>query len=262
MVRGEKLGTYWGDAAALKAVLARAQNNELPVSDRVRAIQTVRQNKTDATRVALVQLLDVGQPEPVQTEAIAALGEIGGDNIPTEILARWRGMSPAARRVAAATLASRRRWAMPLLAEVKQGKVSASDFGAPVIRSLMQNKEEAVREEAKAAIGRFRETTGDKVKLIAQKRAMVLEGQPDFAAGKEVATRACLARHILHGEGAEVGPDLTGVGRSSLDALLANVIDPNQVVGAGYQQVEVETRDDRVWWRVVSWKKPRPAFGC
>ncbi|MCC7377338.1 MAG: c-type cytochrome [Verrucomicrobiales bacterium] len=246
VVRGEKLGTYWGDAAALKAVLARAQNSELPVSDRVRAIQTVRQNKTDATRAALVPLLDAGQPEPVQTEAIAALGEIGGDNISTELLTRWRGMSPAARRVAAATLASRRRWAMPLLAEVKQGKVSASDFGAPVIRSLMQNKDEAVREEAKAAIGRFRETTGDKVKLIAQKRAMVLEGQPDFAAGKEVATRACLVCHKLHGEGAEVGPDLTGVGRSSLDALLANVIDPNQVVGAGYPQVEIETRDDRV----------------
>jgi len=34
---------------------------------------------------------------------------------------------------------------------------------------------------------------------------------------------------------------LTGVGRSSLDALLANVIDPNQVIGKGYENVEVET---------------------
>jgi putative membrane-bound dehydrogenase-like protein len=244
--RGEKLGTYWGDAAALKAVLARAQNGELPVAERVRAIQTVRQNKTDTTRAALVRLLDAGQPEPVQVEAITALGEIGGDTIPAEVLGRWRGMSPEARRAAAATLASRRRWAMPLLAEVKQGKVSASDFGAPVIRSLMQSKDEAVREEAKAAIGRFRETAGDKVKLIAQKRAMVLEGRPNLAAGREVAIRTCLVCHKLHGEGAEVGPDLTGVGRSSLDALLWNVIDPNQVVGAGYQQVEIETRDDRV----------------
>jgi putative heme-binding domain-containing protein len=42
-----------------------------------------------------------------------------------------------------------------------------------------------------------------------------------------------------------VGPDLTGVGRSSLDALLANVIDPNQIVGKGYENVEVETKDGR-----------------
>src|SRR5439155_6320940 len=46
-------------------------------------------------------------------------------------------------------------------------------------------------------------------------------------------------------EGAEVGPDLTGAGRSRLDALLANVIDPNQVIGKGYENVEVETRDGR-----------------
>src|SRR6185503_2156197 len=44
---------------------------------------------------------------------------------------------------------------------------------------------------------------------------------------------------------AEVGPDLTGVGRSSIDALLANVIDPNQIIGQGYENVEVETKDGR-----------------
>jgi putative heme-binding domain-containing protein len=42
-----------------------------------------------------------------------------------------------------------------------------------------------------------------------------------------------------------VGPDLTGVGRSTLDALLANVIDPNQVVGKGYENVQIETKDGR-----------------
>jgi len=35
------------------------------------------------------------------------------------------------------------------------------------------------------------------------------------------------------------------VGRYTLDALLANVIDPNQVVGKGYENVEVETKDGR-----------------
>jgi putative heme-binding domain-containing protein len=51
--------------------------------------------------------------------------------------------------------------------------------------------------------------------------------------------------HKLNGEGADVGPDLTGVGRSSIDALLANVIDPTQVVGKGYENVNVETKDGR-----------------
>jgi len=70
-------------------------------------------------------------------------------------------------------------------------------------------------------------------------------GAPDLAAGREHARKSCLICHKFYGEGAEVGPDLTGVGRSSLDALLANVIDPNQVIGKGYENVEVETRDGR-----------------
>src|SRR5205085_4323292 len=93
--------------------------------------------------------------------------------------------------------------------------------------------------------GRYRETGTDKLKLIAEKKKIVLNGPVDMNAGHEVARRACLTCHKLHGEGADVGPDLTGVGRSTLDALLANVIDPNQVIGKGYENTEVETKDGR-----------------
>jgi putative heme-binding domain-containing protein len=115
-----------------------------------------------------------------------------------------------------------------------------------VVRNLVQHRDGTLREAAKAAIGRFRESTGDRARLIQEKRRVVLAGTPDLEAGHEVARRTCLVCHKLNGEGADVGPDLTGVGRSSLDALLANVIDPNQIIGAGYEQVEIETRDDRV----------------
>ena len=70
-------------------------------------------------------------------------------------------------------------------------------------------------------------------------------GPPDLQAGHELAKKTCLICHKLSGEGAEVGPDLSGVGRSSLDALLVNVIDPNLIVGKGYENVEVETKDGR-----------------
>jgi putative heme-binding domain-containing protein len=75
---------------------------------------------------------------------------------------------------------------------------------------------------------------------------MILKGGPaDPKAGHELAKKTCFVCHKLYGEGADVGPDLTGVGRSSLDALLANVIDPNQIVGKGYENVMVETKDGR-----------------
>src|SRR5206468_4598780 len=102
-----------------------------------------------------------------------------------------------------------------------------------------------VRDLASKVIGKFRASGDDKLKLIAEKRKVVLSGQTDIQAGYELAKKVCLVCHKLYGEGAEVGPDLTGVGRSTLDALLANIIDPNQVIGKGYENVEVETKDGR-----------------
>jgi putative heme-binding domain-containing protein len=58
-----------------------------------------------------------------------------------------------------------------------------------------------------------------------------------------MAKRTCFVCHKLYGEGADVGPDLTGVGRSTLNALLHNIIDPNEVVGNGYGTTEVELKD-------------------
>ena len=51
--------------------------------------------------------------------------------------------------------------------------------------------------------------------------------------------------HSFHGGGQKVGPDLIGSGRSNLDALLANVIDPNQIIGNGYENIVVTTKDNR-----------------
>ena len=102
-----------------------------------------------------------------------------------------------------------------------------------------------MRERAAKSVGRFREPDADKLKLIAAKRKLVLSGPIDLNSGREVARRTCLVCHRFYGEGADVGPDLTGVGRSTLDALLHNVINPNEVVGKGYENVEVETKDGR-----------------
>src|SRR5439155_25123690 len=102
------------------------------------------------------------------------------------------------------------------------------------------------RQRAAEVIGRIRPANADKQKIIAEKKRMIVVGsQPDLKAGHELTQKTCLTCHKLYGEGADVGPDLTGVGRSSLDALLVNVIDPNQVVGKGYVNVMIETKDGR-----------------
>jgi len=243
--RAQRLGTLWGDAEAIRRVLSRVADPAQPESDRIQAIRSVRQTKTEATREALFNVVRSSSTDPVRVEAVRALGEVGGERIAEGLIAAWPQLSPAVRRAACETMILRGKWKVQFVEAVDAGQILAGEVPITVVRSLSKEPELGAQERIARAFGKFRESDADKVKLIAAKRQMVLSGQPNLEAGHEVARKTCFVCHKLHGEGAEVGPDLTGVGRSSLDALLANVIDPNQIIGKGYENVEIETKDGR-----------------
>jgi putative heme-binding domain-containing protein len=243
--RGEELGTLWGDARSIAAILRAVADQNLASPDRVRAIAVARQMKNDSARAAFLAVVTNQSPDEVTVEALRGLGEAGGENGATELLELWDRLGPRPRAAAAEVMASRRPWAVSLLEAVEAKKILASELPMTVVRSLGESRDDFIRQRALQAIGRIRPANADKQKIIEQKKQMILSGTPDLAAGHELARKTCLVCHKLYGEGAEVGPDLTGVGRSSLDALLANVIDPNQVVGKGYENVEIETKDGR-----------------
>jgi putative membrane-bound dehydrogenase-like protein len=243
--RAGQLGSIWGDASAVQATLEVARNEQKSPEERIAAIQSVRQQKIPAVRDVLLALLEKKTPEKVQQSAIGALSEVGGDETGEQILKHWKSYPPATRRIAAEVLTSRNRWAQSLISAVERKEIQVAEIPPTVVRSLTSSKDDYVRNRAVAVIGRYRESSPDKLKLLSEKKKIVLNGPIDLQKGHELAQRTCLTCHKLHGEGADVGPDLTGVGRSTLEALLANVIDPNQIIGKGYENVEVETKDGR-----------------
>jgi len=244
--RALELGTLWGNAAAIQATLSAINNLDNTTEQRTRAIRAAKMLKNAAAREALLKLINASNPEPLTVEAIRALGEIGGDEVADDLLASWRAFTPAGKAAAAEVLVSRSRSAISLLLAIETKTVSAMELPLTAIRTLGESKDDFIRQRATQVIGRIRPANADKQKIIAEKKKMILSGgAPDLAAGHEIAKRTCLVCHKLYDEGAEVGPDLTGVGRASLDALLVNVIDPNLVIGKGYENVQIETKDGR-----------------
>jgi putative heme-binding domain-containing protein len=67
----------------------------------------------------------------------------------------------------------------------------------------------------------------------------------DLPRGREIFSRTCAVCHKLYGEGAAIGPDLTGGGRANLDYLLENIVDPSAIVPADYRVSEVALKDGR-----------------
>jgi putative membrane-bound dehydrogenase-like protein len=246
--KAKELGARWGTKASVAAVLKILTNNKAPENDRAAAIKLLRGNKSPEVHAALLKVFGDWGLDVLKPEALRALAEVGQDGDATEILKSWAvPTSPEAQRLAAETLASRPGWAKALLNAVKEKKIDASDISLPARRSLatLAAKDDGLKELMSATIGTYRPTPGDKQKVIEAKKAIVMNGAASKERGHELFMKNCAVCHQLNGEGAKilVGPDLTGVGRGTLDLLLNNVIDPDQIIGAGYENTIIETTD-------------------
>jgi putative heme-binding domain-containing protein len=89
--------------------------------------------------------------------------------------------------------------------------------------------------------------TPEKDQRIAEVRGMLPEGDKgDPRRGRKVFEEQCANCHRLFGQGAAIGPDLSGAERGDLEFLLASVVDPSRVMRKEYQPVTVATKDGRV----------------
>jgi len=245
--KARRLATLFGDTAASRMLIGKINETKASLEDRLKGITAARETKDDIARAELLKLFKdpATDKQQLYAEALRAISVFGGDDIAYMITDAWKKFSMPTRRVASEVLVLRSKWSRALLAGVDQKVISPDDISATARRALARADDATIRDHADRVLGRYRATGEDKLKLISQKRKVVLEGEPDLHAGHEVAKKTCFVCHKLHNEGADVGPDLTGVGRSTLDALLHNIIDPNEVVGHGYETTELELKDGR-----------------
>jgi len=252
-----RLATLLGDTTASRALVAKINDSKASVDERLKGVQAARETKDEAAKGELLKLLkshltpalSPSEAEREKTaqmlyaEGIRALAVFGGDEIGYAMTDAWKDFSLPTRRAAADVLVTRSKWSRALMAALENKVADPQDVSATARRALAKSSDATVVDHANRVLGKYRATGEDKLKLIADKRKIVLASEGDAKNGYEVSKRTCFVCHKLYGEGADVGPDLTGVGRSTLDALLHNIIDPNEVVGNGYGTTEVELKD-------------------
>ncbi len=248
--RSQQLATLWGDPNAIKGLMGVALDPGAKLDDRVKAVQTVRKLKSGEAKAGLVRLLGEPQDAALTNELLRAAAEIGGGEFPDLILKAWTGYSASLRTTAAEVMTSRPEFAKRLLDAVEgkwvnSAKLDPATLPATVRRYFGTQAAEDQKKRARELLGSWSETPDDLKAVIAAKRKACLEGEPDLALGKTLFTAICGQCHEFHGGGQKVGPDLIGNGRSNLDALLANVITPNQIIGRGYENFLLTTKDGR-----------------
>jgi putative heme-binding domain-containing protein len=143
---------------------------------------------------------------------------------------------------------------------VAEGKIPRADISAFHARQIRSLNDAALNRKLAEAWGELRDSPSDKKQLIARWKTQLTPAalaNADTRQGRLAFNAVCASCHTLYGEGAKVGPDLTGGGRDNLDYLLENIVDPSAVVTADFRMSVVELKDGRVLNGVIAAKTER-----
>ena len=238
-LQGMALGVTFGEPSAVQAFRELVIATRAPVEMRREALEALLAANDRDLVPALLQLL--GDAD-IRDVALRGLAQYDDPRTSAALLAVYPKLSPGEKRAALSTLCSRTGYALALMDAIEKREFAGTDLTADLVRQLQYLKDDQLQERLETVWGTARETAEDRLKLIAHYKELVTSGGPaDAALGRAVFAKTCQRCHVLYGQGAKVGPDLTGSNRANLDYLLSNVVDPSAVMAKEYQQSIVVT---------------------
>jgi putative heme-binding domain-containing protein len=192
-------------------------------------------------------LSNAGEKAPFRGKVLLELGRLNDTQVARLVLRRYAKMEPELRARAVELLTERPAWGKALVRAVADKKVPAAAVNANQLRRLVACKDVALTRQVKALWGTMREARSpEREKVVAAMRQLLRTRRGDARRGQGVFKKLCAECHKIHGEGLDVGPDLTANGRASFEQLLTKVFDPNLLIGTAYQAVTLRTARGRV----------------
>ncbi len=188
-------------------------------------------------------------------DAVRALAAFDDPSIPVFLLRSYPKFKEPARVATIETLAARPAWARELLGAVTAGAIDRGQIPAFQVRQIRASSDEQLRDQVAKLWPELRTVSAVKRKRIEQLRHSLSAdalAAADLSQGRARFAKACATCHTLFGQGAKIGPDLTGAQRANLDYLLENIVDPAATVTPGYRLSSVTLADGRLLTGIVS----------
>lgn len=236
------------DGRALREALAFISNETALREDRLGVIEALGETRQQIAVPAFLELLARSPQAQVRQSAVAALGRFDSNDIADEILARWSQFDASLKRSALTVLCSRKSWAHRLLrAAGGSGTISKADVPDEIALRIRLFRDRELDALCDRYFGKPLVASSEaKQRRIGEFAGIVRDGpKGNLRDGKAIFTSRCAACHTLFGEGANIGPDLTGSERTNLDNMLLNIVDPSVAIREGFTLFQIRTKDDR-----------------
>ena len=249
--QARQLNVIFGDGQALDEIRKIALDDKALMDQRRASLLSLIEAKDKQLKQVCEKLLGV---RGVTMEAIQGLTQFDQDGVAKRIIDRYLQLYPHERPQAIMALVSRPRFATDLLKAVETGKIPKADFGPAAARQVRAFNDPKLNGLLSKVWGEARETSADKLKLVAELKARHTPdslAKADLSKGRALYAALCGQCHKLYGEGGALGPDLTGSGRHDLNYLVENIVDPSAVVDAAYYLNSITLKDGRVLSGIV-----------
>ncbi|WP_406695282.1 PVC-type heme-binding CxxCH protein [Singulisphaera sp. Ch08] len=254
------LAASWKDPQGLKTARQGFASTQQSETRRLQALTALIVARDASVLDAVAKALaDPGKSSAdFRGRILATLGRVDDPKVAAIILAAYPKMEPELQPKAVELLTQRTSWSKPLVKAVAAKVIPPTILNVNQIRRLARSNDAELTQLVKAHWGSVREQRNPgREQVIAESRNLLRNNPGDPFAGQQVFKKLCAQCHKIYGEGQEVGPDITGIGRSDFEQLLSNVLDPSLVIGPAYQATMIATTDGRVLTGLVVEDNPQ-----
>lgn len=204
--------------------------------------------RTAALAKAIQEVHDITLPPEARLAAAAQLAAAEHPAATAALVSAWRPNTPTVRAAILEALFARRDRVPVLLEALERGDISASSLSAVQRQRLTEHEQPDIR--ARAA--RLVRPPGGADDEAFRRFTAALRQPRDVAHGERVFRDHCATCHRARGLGFAVGPDLDAEFQRAEEAILKDVLAPNDVLAAGYTTYEVQTTDGRSFTGILA----------
>ncbi|WAC18655.1 c-type cytochrome [Luteolibacter sp. SL250] len=242
----QRISLLYGDRQVAESLQATVRNEDAPMGERQAALDILIDAKIPGLRELCESVL--GTPK-LNGNAIRGLALSGDPEVARLLAANFGKFEPVSQGHLIDAMTGRPDWATVLLDEISAGRIPKTALPAFSARRIVALKNNALTKRLNEVWGSLGSSAADKTKEIAALKKKLTPqtlAAADLKNGRQLYAGICGACHTLYGEGGKIGPDLTGSGRTNLDYLLENIVDPSAVVSADHRITTVTLNDGRV----------------
>jgi putative heme-binding domain-containing protein len=233
----------------VKSLLTTLADGKAATADRIAAARQVVDLRP-ADNEALTQLLDNISPRTPPALTAGLLEAVGASKAPglgTALVERLDSWTPAARTAAIRILLLRPAATKALLDAMEKGSVRLSDLALDQKQALAAHPDNAIAGRARKLLARGGDLPDPDRQKVVEKLTPLAKKTGDPVNGKAVFKAQCAKCHTHSGEGANIGPDLTGMAAHPKEELIIHIFDPSRSVEGNFRVYSVTTLDGKVF---------------